>query len=297
MRRVSVILLLAVVLIAGCARATPTPLAREQATAASPVTEPEPNPSPTAEPALAGRITVAGSTTVQPLAEKLATAFRAANPNVEIVIQGGGSSVGVKSAAQGIVDIGATSREVKDSERTEFPDLVVHRIAVDGVAIVVHPDVPVDSITTEQVRAVFAGDIASWKELGGPDRPITVVAREEGSGTRDFFQEHFMKDRDILARAILQPSNGALRTAVSTTPNAIGFLSFGYLDDSVKALAVDGIQPTEANVYGGTYTAWRYLNMLTRGEPAGLARAWLEFILSDAGQQIVTAQGYLAVKR
>ncbi|MCL6431653.1 MAG: phosphate ABC transporter substrate-binding protein, partial [Anaerolineae bacterium] len=258
---------------------------------------PEPNPSPTVEPTLSGRITVAGSTTVQPLAEKLATAFRAANPNVEIIIQGGGSSVGVKSAAQGIVDFGAASRELKDSERAEFPDLVVHRIAIDGVAIVVHPDVPVDNITTEQVRAVFAGDITNWRELGGPDRPITVVAREEGSGTRDFFQEHFMKDREILARAILQPSNGALRTAVSTTPNSIGFLSFGYLDDSVKALAVDGVQPTEANVYAGTYTAWRYLNMLTRGEPAGLARAWLEFILSDDGQQIVTAQGYLAVKR
>jgi len=297
MRRASVILLLAAALLGGCAQATPTPMLTEPETAAPSVIEQQAAPEPTAEHALAGRITVAGSTTVQPLAEKLAAAFRAANPEVEIVIQGGGSSVGVKSAAQGIVDIGTASREVKDSEKAEYPDLVIHRIAVDGVAIIVHPDVPLDSITTEQVQAVFAGEIANWRELGGPDQPITVVAREEGSGTRDFFQEHFMKDKEIVARAILQPSNGALRTAVSTTPNSIGFLSFGYLDDSVKALAVDGVQPTEANVYAGTYTAWRYLNMLTRGEPAGLARAWLEFILSDDGQQIVTAQGYLAVKR
>ena len=284
MRRLWVIALLAVALVGGgCQRATPT-------------TEPT-QARPVAQPAVTGRITVAGSTTVQPLAEKLAAAFRAKNPDVEINVQGGGSSVGVKSAAQGTADIGTASRELKDSEKKDFPDLVVHRIAVDGVAIVVHPDAAVKGITTHEVQAVFAGEVTNWKDLGGPDKPITVVAREEGSGTRDFFQEHFMKDKQILARAILQPSNGALRTTVSTTPNSIGFLSFGYLDKSVKALALDGVEPTEAHVYAGKYAAWRYLNMLTRGQPTGATKGWIDFIVSDEGQKVVAAEGYLAVRK
>ncbi|MBC7250389.1 MAG: phosphate ABC transporter substrate-binding protein [Anaerolineae bacterium] len=248
---------------------------------------------------LSGSISVAGSTTVQPLAEKLAEAFNAQHPDVQIDVQGGGSSVGVKSAGQGTVDVGMASREVKQSELDEYPDLRVLTIARDGIAIVTHPDVPVDGLTKEQVKGIFAGDVTNWSEVDGPDKPIVIVAREEGSGTRAAFEEMVMGGEEgpaIADTAILQPSNGAVRTTVSTTPDSIGFLSFGYLDQSVKALAIDGVEATEANAASGAYPIVRPLNMMIKGEPSGVVKAWLDFILSDAGQAIVREEGYIAVK-
>jgi len=250
------------------------------------------------EAGLAGRLNVAGSTSVQPLAEKLAEAFTAANPQVEIDVQGGGSSVGVKSAGDGTVDIGTASRKVKDEEMQTYPDLVVTTIARDGIAAIVHPDVAVDGLTKEQVRDIFAGVITNWKEVGGADRPIVVVSREEGSGTRSAFQEMVMggEEPPIVDTAILQPSNGAVRTTVASTPDSIGYISFGYLDNSVKALAINGVAPTVENALNGTYPVVRPFNMLTKGEPAGLTKAWLDWILSDAGQQIVAQEGYISVR-
>ncbi|MEA3345018.1 MAG: substrate-binding domain-containing protein [Chloroflexota bacterium] len=128
---------------------------------------------------LSGEIVEAGSTTVQPLAEKLAEAFSAQHPEVEITVQGGGSSVDVKSAGQGTVDVGAASREVKDSEKQEFPDLKIYTIARDGIAIAGHPDVPVDELTKDEVKDIFAGEITNWSEVGGPDKSIVVVSRDE----------------------------------------------------------------------------------------------------------------------
>jgi len=258
-----------------------------------------PSPNPTAAPtaaALSGTISVAGSTTVQPLAEELAEAFIAANPGVKIDIQGGGSSVGVKSAGQGTVDIGTASREIKDSELKEFPDLKIHTIAIDGIAIVAHPEVSVGDLTVEQVRDIFSGKITNWKELGGPDRAIVVVSREEGSGTRGAFEELVMgKDAVIVATAILQNSNGAVRTTVANTPDSIAYLSFGYLDNSVKTLKIAGVEATTANVLNKSYPISRPLNMLTKGEPQGVVKAWLDWILSPAGQAIV-AKHYIPVK-
>jgi phosphate transport system substrate-binding protein len=156
-------------------------------------------------------ITEAGSTTVQPLAEKCAQAFMSKNPDVTITIQGGGSSVGVKSTDEGTVDIGAASRELKDSE----PSLIKHLLAKDGIAIVCHPSNSVTGLTKEQVKEIYAGNITKWSDVGGPDEDIHVVAREEGSGTRAAFEEMVMgEDTLITETAILQPSNGALRTTI-----------------------------------------------------------------------------------
>ena len=286
-------LLVLVLLVAavGC-QSTPTAAPTES------VSEPAPEPTTApVEPETSDQISVAGSTTVQPLAEKLAEAFGAYNPDVRIDVQGGGSSVGVKSAGQGQVDIGAASREVKESELEEYPDLKVFTIARDGIAIVVHPDVAVDELTKDQVRDIFAGEIVNWSEVGGPDKAIVVVSREEGSGTRAAFEEMVMGDEGpvIVDTAILQPSNGAVRTTVSTTPDSVGFLSFGYLDASVKALKVDGVEATEANAASGAYPVVRPLNMMTNGEPGGLAKAWLDFILGDEGQAVVVEEGYISV--
>lgn len=255
--------------------------------------------APAAQPnsGLSGQITVAGSSTMQPLVEKLSEAFGAKNPQVRVDVQGGGSSVGVKAAGQGTADIGMASREVKSSELQEYPDLKVHRIAVDGIAVVVHPGVSVSGLTSSQVQGIFAGEITNWHQVGGPDQAITVAAREEGSGTRDFFEEHFLRsEQQITDKAILQPSNGALCTTIATTPNSIGFLSFGYLDHSVKALDIDGVAATEANIHNETYPVWRYLNLLTKGEPSGLVEAWLGYIASPEGQDVVASQGYLKLR-
>ncbi len=242
-------------------------------------------------------ITEAGSTTVQPLAERLAEAFMAEHPEVEIIVQGGGSSVGVKAAGEGTVDVGAASREIKASELESYPDLQVFVIARDGIAVVVHPDVSVETLTTAQVRGIFSGQITNWQEVGGDDRPIIIVAREEGSGTRAAFEELVMGEAATISeRAILQPSNGAVRTTVATTPDAIGFLSFGYLGDGVKAVAVDGVAATEANAANGRYPLVRPLNLLTKGEPQGAVKAWLDFILGEEGQAIVAEEGYIPVR-
>jgi len=242
-------------------------------------------------------LTLAGSTTVQPLAEKFAEAYMAEHSNVTIDVQGGGSSVGVKAAGQKTADIGMASREVKDSEMTEFSGINVFVIARDGIAIVANPGINVESLTIEQIRDIFGGTITNWNEVGGDDASIIVVSREEGSGTRSAFEEMVLGEDVLMTEtAILQPSNGSIRTTVSTTPNAIGYLSFGYLDDTVKAINVEGVAPTEENASNGTYPVVRPLNMITFGEPTGELKAFVDFMLSEAGQALVVEEGYIAVK-
>ena len=247
---------------------------------------------------LAGQVQMAGSTTVQPLAEVLAEAFMAENPEVKIEVQGGGSSVGVTSAGEGMVDIGNASRNVKDSELEEFPGLQVFTIAYDGIAIVANPDLDLPSLTIDQVKGIYSGEITNYAEVGGPDAEIVVVSREEGSGTRSAFEELVMESGDetalITEKALLQQSNGQIRTTVSTTPNSIGYLSFGFLDESVNAVSIDGVEPTMENVKAGAYAIYRPLNMLTNGAPNDLAQIFLDFILSEAGQAIV-AEDYITV--
>jgi phosphate transport system substrate-binding protein len=248
---------------------------------------------------LSGQIQLAGSTTVQPLAEVLAEAFMAENVDVTIEVQGGGSSVGVTSAGEGTVDIGDASRNVKDSEFEAFPELQVFTIAYDGIAIVTNPDLELPTLSIEQVQQIFAGEITNYSEVGGPDAEIIVVSREEGSGTRAAFEELVMEANDseamITEDALLQQSNGQVRTTVSTTPDSIGYLSFGFLDESVNAVAIDEVAPTVENVKNGSYSIYRPLNMLTNGAPSELAQAFLDFILSDMGQEIV-AEDYITVK-
>ncbi len=228
-----------------------------------------------------------------------------ANPDVTIEVQGGGSSVGVTAAADGTADIGNISREPKKEELEANPDFQVFTVAKDGIAIVVNPKVKLDNLTKEQVRDIFSGKITNFKEVGGPDAPITVVSREEGSGTRTAFQELVMQYKDasgnkaedpIVASAILQNSNGAVRTTVAETPNSIAFLSFGYLDNSIATVNIEGIQATVDNVLNGTYPISRPLNMITKGDPKPLAKAFIDFLLSDAGQAIVVEEGFITVK-
>ena len=239
-----------------------------------------------------GTITESGSTTVQPLAEKLAGAFKAENPDVNVVIQGGGSGVGIKAANDGTVDIGAASRELSASD----PTLVKHLLARDGIAIIVPPSNPVTNLTKDQIIAIYSGNITNWSQVGGPNKAIDVVAREEGSGTRTAFQDLVMGKALIKADAILQSSNGAVKTAVSSDPQAIGFISFGYLDSSAKALAINGVAATEENAKNGTYPIVRPLYFLTKTQPTGIVKDFIDFCTGAEGQKIVAEEGYITVE-
>lgn len=237
-------------------------------------------------------ITEAGSTTVQPIAESLAEAFMVNQPHVKITIQGGGSSTGVKKVADGTVDIGAASRELKASE-IEL-GVIPHVIAKDGIAIVTHPDNTVSDLTEEQVMKIFDGTFTNWSEVGGTNEDIYIVAREEGSGTRAAFEEMVMGDALITDTAILQSSNGAVRTTVSGESNAIGFLSFGYLDATTKSINIGGVAATVENALNGTYPIVRPLLFITKGEPTGLIKEFIDYCLSLEGQKIV-ANDYIPV--
>ncbi len=247
--------------------------------------------------AFSGSISITGSTTVQPLAESLADSFMAANRQIEVTVQGGGSSVGIKSAGEGTTDIGTASLDIKATEFNQYPELVVLVIARDGIAIVVNKDVPVIGLTIDQVRAIFSGEITNWNAVGGPDQYIFAISREEGSGTRDAFEKLVMgEDALISERLIFQPSNGAVRTTVATTPFSIAYLSFGYLDDTVKPLSIDGVEANEANVCNGSYPVVRSIHMLTKAEVKGTTKAFLEFVMSTEGQLMIREEGFIPVK-
>lgn len=299
------VLVSAVMILSACAPAAPAPEAPaanvEAPTEVAPAAEAE---APAAE-SLSGTLTLAGSTTVQPLAEKAGEAFMDVNPDVTIEVQGGGSSVGITAAADGTADIGNISREVKKEELEANPEFQVFTVAKDGIAIVVNPDVKLENLTKEQVRDIFSGKITNFKEVGGPDAPITVASREEGSGTRGAFQELVMQHKDasgnkvedeIVATAILQNSNGALRTTIAETPNSIAYLSFGYLDDSIVTVNIEGIEATVENVLNSTYPISRPLNMITNGDPNPLAKAFIDFLFSDEGQAIAVEEGFITIK-
>ena len=251
-----------------------------------------------------GTLTLAGSTSVQPLAEVLAEAFMAMHPDVIVEVQGGGSSAGVTAAVEGNADIGNASRNLKSSEIEEHPELVNVEIAFDGIAIVVNPGVGTLDLTLEQVRAIFSGEITNFSEVGGSDEAIIVINREASSGTRGAFTELAMEYKDAAGEkqeaeftedAIEQASNGSVRTFVSETPNSIGYLSFGFLDDSTAPASIEGVAPSIANVLNGSYGIFRPFNMITNGEAEGLAAAFLDYVMSDAGQAIV-AEDYIPAK-
>jgi len=249
-------------------------------------------------------ISMAGSTTVQPLAEDLADSYELIDTDVTITVAGGGSSAGVTAAGEGTADIGMASRAVKDSESETYPDLVVHHIASDGIAVVTDADtaVNVTCLTLEQTALIFGGNITNWAEVGGVDATITVIAREEGSGTRAAFEELVLEDFGVVITddAELYPSNGAVRTRVAELPYSCGFISFGYLDDTVDAFAMDAeegdgcVDATIENALSGDYPVVRPLNLLTDGEPTGKVDEFITWILGTAGQAIV-AESYIPV--
>jgi phosphate transport system substrate-binding protein len=235
---------------------------------------------------------MSGSTTVLPLAEALADGFMDEYSDVEFEISGGGSGVGMEECADGDVDIGMSSRELDSGD----PDLVAHEIAKDGVAIVVNEENPVDELSMEEVRSIYSGEITNWEEVGGEDWTIVVVSREEGSGTRKFFEEKVMEGEDITDDALEFDSNEDARDKVIDEEGAIGYVSTGYVED-VKGIALDGVEPILENCQSGDYPLVRslyFLHLPPEPSPNKLIEAFMEFCLDD-GQEIVEDEGYIPI--
>ena len=250
-----------------------------------------------------GTVVVAGSTSVQPLSEMLGEEFMTANSDASIEVQGGGSGQGIKSIEEKITDFGALSRELKEEEKGSVGN--EHVIAKDGIAVITNSRSNVDDITMEQLKDVYTGKITNWKDLGGDDKKITVVSREEGSGTRGSFTEItgvLEKDENdeevdkTVESAIIQGSTGAVTQTVSNTPDSIGYISLGSLNDTVKALKVGGVDPTKENVLNESYELARPFIYVSGAEVTDTAQKFLDFVMSEEGQAVVEEAGFIPVK-
>jgi len=236
-------------------------------------------------------ITVAGSTSVEPFAELLAEEYMRQNPSLHIYVQGGGSTAGIEAVETGAASIGMSSRNLIGKE------LKLHAVTIakDAIAIIVHPTNSIHNLPLDQIREVFSGKITNWKELGGPNKPIDVVTREEGSGTRESFQKFVMEKEDISLGALVQDSNGAVRQVISSDPHAIGYISLGLVNDQVKAVKISGVEPNLSNVHNGQYPLVRPFLFIFNGEPAGEAKSFLEFVLSRQAQKLLLKEGLVPV--
>ncbi len=235
-----------------------------------------------------GAVNIVGSTSVQPLAEELAKAYMKLNPQVRITVAGGGSGAGIKAVREGKAELGSSSRELAPEEET---GLTATAIARDGIAVIVNNGNNVAGMSMVQLAKVYSGQTANWKELGGQKAPIVLIGREAGSGTRGAFEELVLGKNHTPAGAMLiQGSTGAVRQTVAITKNAIGYTSMGAVNDSVKALKVNGVQPSEANVLNKTYPLSRPFLLLSKGAPQGAIKSFLDWVLSPAGQAIVAKE-------
>ena len=240
-------------------------------------------------------ITVSGSTSVGPLAEKLAAKFEELE-NVKIEINQIGSSAGIKNAIDDVSQIGMSSRDLKQEEIDAGIEQLV--IAHDGIVVVAHPSNGVKDLTMEQVKAIFTGDITNWKDVGGEDKDIVVVSREEGSGSRDAFQEIVgYESGELTPNAVISNGNGNIKTTVATNENAIGFISFEYIDDSVSAIKYNGVEPTAENVLAGKYELSRPFLFVYKKDVSEEATKFMDFILIEDGQKIVKDTGAIPLSK
>ena len=209
--------------------------------------------------------------------------------DVSVTVQGGGSAVGIQSVLSGAAEIGMADLVVLPPEAKPLTAVVVAR---DGIAVVVHPSNPVTNLTLDQIRGIFNGTIRSWKDAGGPDKPITVVSREAGSGTRSSF-EQVVQGLSLFREAIVQDSNGTIRETVANDANAVGYLSHGLLNERIRAVRVDGVESTTENVMAGAYKLARPVYFLFRGAPAGAPKEFLDYVLSAEGQKTIRDSGLI----
>lgn len=245
---------------------------------------------------LSGSISMVGSTSMEKLANALSEAFMEEYPDVTVTAEFVGSGAGIEAVTNGTADIGNSSRSLKDEEKAA--GVVENIVAIDGIAVCVDPANEVADLTKEQLTNIYNGTITNWKEVGGTDEPIIVIGREAGSGTRGAFEE-LVDLQDACKYANELDSTGAVIAKVASTPGAIGYASLDALDDSVKALSLEGVEATAENIKAGNYFLSRPFVMATKGEISeqnDLVRAWFDFVLGDEGQQVASEVGLITVK-
>ena len=246
------------------------------------------------------KLSLVGSTSVSPLIEKERAAFEAENSGSKIDIQSVGSSAGIKAVLDGTAEVGMSSRDLTVEEKGQLDETV---IALDAIAVVVNDKNPVKDISKDNLKKVFNGEITNWSQLGGADSPITVINREEGSGTRTAFEDLLKlqikrDDKEISGitdNALITDGNGSVKQNVSTKENAIGYISLGVIDGNIKAVDIEGVKATEENVKNKSYSLFRPFIFLTKGEPREEAQSFMEFMLSETGQNIVSEMQYIPV--
>ena len=245
---------------------------------------------------LSGSISMVGSTSMEKLANALSEAFMEEYPDVTVTAEFVGSGAGIEAVTNGTADIGNSSRSLKDEEKAA--GVVENVVAIDGIAVCVDPANEVADLTKEQLTNIYNGTITNWKEVGGADEPIIVIGREAGSGTRGAFEE-LVDLKDACKYANELDSTGAVIAKVASTPGAIGYASLDALDDSVKALSLEGVEATAENIKAGNYFLSRPFVMATKGEISeqnDLVQAWFDYVMGDEGQQIASEVGLITVK-
>ena len=245
---------------------------------------------------LSGSISMVGSTSMEKLANALSEAFMEEYPDVTVTAEFVGSGAGIEAVTNGTADIGNSSRSLKDEEKAA--GVVENIVAIDGIAVCVDPANEVADLTKEQLTNIYNGTVTNWKEVGGADEPIIVIGREAGSGTRGAFEE-LVDLQDACKYANELDSTGAVIAKVASTPGAIGYASLDALDDSVKALSLEGVEATAENIKAGNYFLSRPFVMATKGEISeqnDLVQAWFDFVLGDEGQQVASKIGLITVK-
>ncbi|MGE6422605.1 phosphate ABC transporter substrate-binding protein [Bacillus altitudinis] len=243
-----------------------------------------------------GSITISGSSAMQPLVLAAAEKFMDKHPKADIQVQAGGSGTGLSQVSEGSVQIGNSDVFAEEKDGIDAKALKDHKVAVVGMAAAVNPEVGVKDITKDELKKIFTGKIKNWKELGGKDQKITLVNRPDSSGTRATFVKYAL-DGATPAEGITEDSSNTVKKLIAETPGAIGYLAFSYLtDDKITPLSIDGVKPKESNVESGKYTIWAYEHSYTKGEPEGLAKQFLDYLMSDEVQkEIVKDQGYISV--
>lgn len=245
-------------------------------------------------------VRVSGSTTVLPLVEGGAEAFNADQSDYEVMVTGGGTGVGIKSIAEGSSNIGMASREVTAEEVAQFGDSFNEfLIGYDGIVIAVSKviyDAGVTSLSGEQVKSIYNGEISNWKDLGGPDEEMLVVAREQGSGTRDTFNEVIMDDKKAETPGVntVAGSNAEIRTAITGSDKAIGYLGYSYASDgAVGLITLDGVAPTVSTIKDGSYELARSLYLYTFGDTGAGAQAFIDYMMGSDGQSVAEEYGFI----
>lgn len=247
----------------------------------------------TTDKVISGTITMAGSTSMEKLANAVAESFMAKYPDVTVTAEFTGSSAGIESLLSGSVDIGNSSRSLKEEEKAS--GAVENIVAIDGIAVVADTSNTVTGLTTEQLISIYTGETKNWSEVGGDDEVIVVVGREAGSGTRGAFEE-LLEIEDACAYANELDSTGAVMAKVASTPGAIGYVSLDVLDDTVIALTLDGVEATEENIKGGAYSLCRPFVMATNGEISEQSDAVQElfaYLQTDEGKELIKTVGLI----